>query len=117
MRIHAAITFALLVLFASSASALEIVSGGQSAFTIVVPDEPTPTAQMAARELQSYLNRITGAELPLVAEADAPVGPCVYIGPCRAVIAAGLEAEEREAYAIRHLGDDLLITYAVCARD
>ncbi len=112
-----AIIVASLALFASSACALEIVSGGQSAFTIVMPDEPTPTAQMAAQELQSYLQRVTGAELPLVAEADAPDGACIYVGPCRAAIAAGLVPEEREAYAIRHLGDDLLIVGEDTAED
>lgn len=104
-----AILIAALLTVAPSSHALNIVAEGQSGFTILTPDEPTATAQFAAEELQSYLQRITGAELPLMKEADAPDGPCIYVGPCRAAVAAGLVPEEREAFAIRQIGDDLLI--------
>ena len=104
-----AILVVLLIIAASSAWALDIVSEGRSDFTIVTADEPTAVAKLAARELQTYLQRITGAEVPLVLEADAPDGPCVYIGPTEASAAAGIMPETRESFIIRHIGDDLLI--------
>ncbi|MFW5869130.1 MAG: DUF4838 domain-containing protein, partial [Armatimonadota bacterium] len=104
-----ALVVTFLIIIVSSAHALDVVEGGQSQFTIVTADEPTQTAQFAAEELQSYLQQITGAELPLVTEAEAPDGPCIYVGPCQAAIEADLVPEEREAFAIRQLSDDLLI--------
>ena len=108
MRSRFLIAIVLLAL-APSAHALDLVAGGRSAFTIVVPEEATPTAQMAGQELQAYLQRITGAEMPLVTEGDAPDSPCIYVGPCEAAVEADLVPEQREAFAIRHVGKDLLI--------
>ena len=43
--------------------ALDIVSGGASAYTIIVPDQPVANVTYAATELQTYVQRITGAEV------------------------------------------------------
>ena len=108
MRLHV-LAIAGLIVPAPLARALDIVAAGQSEFPIVTADEPTPVAKLAAEELQPYLQRITGAALPLVLEADAPAGPCIYVGPTNASAAAGIVPETRESFIIRHVGDDLLI--------
>lgn len=50
---------------------LALVVQGQSDYQIVVPDRATPVERTAARELQQHLAEVTGAMLPVVAEADA----------------------------------------------
>lgn len=92
-----------------AAHALDLVTGGQSAYTIVTADAPTQPAVFAAQELAAYLQRITGAELPVVPEAQAPAARRIFVGPCAAAQAAGIVAEERESYRARVIGQDLFI--------
>ena len=49
---------------------MTLVDEGKSDYQIVLPDEPTLVQETAAKELQSYLQRATGAELPIVAASD-----------------------------------------------
>ena len=70
---NASLAFAvatLCLLSAARAGELTLVDEGKSDYQIVLPDEPTLVQQTAAKELQSYLQRATGAELPIVAASD-----------------------------------------------
>ncbi|MGI5818992.1 MAG: DUF4838 domain-containing protein [Armatimonadota bacterium] len=65
------------------ATALTLAEDGASAFSIVLAPDAAPTVRQAAEDLQSYLLRATGVELPIAAEAD---GHAILLGD-----AAGLD--------------------------
>ncbi len=99
----------LIATISTNALALDIVSGGESAYAIVVPNEPLESVTYAAAELQTYVQRITGAELPVVAEADAPDAARIFVGPCAATEAAGIETPKWERFIARVVDGDLFI--------
>jgi len=103
------LSLAAALILTGAAHALDIVAGGQSAYTIVTADAPTQPAAFAAQELAAYLQRITGATLPIAPEAQAPAASRIFVGPCAAAQAAGIVAEERESYRVRVVGADLFI--------
>lgn len=64
-----------------SYGAVTLVENGQSAAVLVLPDQPMDREAAAAKELQAYLKRISGAELPIVPPGDAAPGKArVLIG-------------------------------------
>ncbi|MCU0959542.1 MAG: DUF4838 domain-containing protein [Pirellulaceae bacterium] len=64
----------LTVMMGSQAMAATLAANGKSPYTIVVATDAIAAEQTAARELQSHLTLVTGAELPIVTEAAAPAG-------------------------------------------
>lgn len=101
------------------AAAVVLVQDGQAQAAIVVPDQAGATVQFAAAELAGYLEQITGAALPVVAEAQAPAGVAVHVGLTQA--GRELAPTEPEGIAIRadegHVvicgGSDRATVYAV----
>lgn len=92
--------------------ALDLVVAGKPCATLIIPDAPLPVQKAAAEELQYHVRRASGAELPLVAERDAPAaGPRVYFGPCRRTTELGLWPRETRpnGYVIRTQGTDLFL--------
>lgn len=84
MRLH----LCLLVLLALATGCrtllsppIELASAGTSPYQIIAPAEPTPLDTYAMEQLQSYLQTMTGATLPIVASADADTTqPSIIIG-------------------------------------
>ncbi len=76
----------LAVVAPASAAPLVLVERGQARATLVVGTDPSEQAQGAAQELQSYLQRITGAQLPIAARPGS--GANVLIGQAAARDAA-----------------------------
>src|SRR5580693_2395650 len=74
--------FALISLSACSGNAQEIVltSGGQSSYKIVIPKSPTPIEQRSAKVLQNYIQKASGATLPVTPEGKPDNAPAIYIG-------------------------------------
>ncbi len=61
------IVFLLVVLSACSGSnGIKLVSGGKSEYEIRIPDNPAPQEERAAWFLQTYVKKISGAEIPVV---------------------------------------------------
>ena len=68
-RIRKSVTFCLAALPAApNAQALTLVADGKSPYIIVLPDQATVVEQTAARELQVFLEQVTGVNLPIRAE-------------------------------------------------
>lgn len=102
MSAIALLTFATTCCWGQEAP-LTLTEGGESRFSIVhAPDAP-PTVVQAAEELQHYLLRATGAELPIVTEAD---GPAIRIGTAAGI---DLTGAQWESYRIVTEGGNLLI--------
>ncbi|MEN6305633.1 MAG: DUF4838 domain-containing protein [Armatimonadia bacterium] len=99
----------ILACFVRPALALELAKGGQTDYVIVTAAAPSPTAMMAAKELQEYVRRVTGAELPVVTEDKAPVARRVFVGPCGAADKAGIAVPPQEQFVVRVINGDLFI--------
>ena len=108
-----------------------LVVGGQPAATIILPAEPSDELIFAARQLQSYVQRISGALLPAATEEDEVAGNRILLGATSLAAAAtdvrGLiprsgTATNGEGYLIKSVGPDLVIigasdlgtVYGVC---
>jgi len=56
--------------FSTMVSAMDLISQGQIHSVIVVGNDAIPAEQSAAKELQIFLNQISGAEIPIVVSAN-----------------------------------------------
>src|SRR5207237_4832526 len=77
------LALALLVLLAvsrSNAEQFRLVEAGRPAATIVIAEKSSENAQIAAKEFQKYIEKISGARLPIASDAEATAGPLVLIG-------------------------------------
>ena len=94
---------AVVVCIPTSAAALDIVRHGKPAATIVIDRGKSPPAERgrkrgvmpsdakAAAVLVDWVRKMTGAELPIAAEAPADGAPVIYIGA--AAVKAGLKLD------------------------
>ena len=109
----------LLGLLAASAPAMAMVltEDGEARCAIVVPDDALNLQTYAAEELQYFLQRISGAQVPIVkasesvaAEAGGPAHR-IWVGPSQAARDAGIDPGELAPESIRILtsGEDLII--------
>ena len=57
-----------------------IVENGETEFSIVTADGADECIMTAADELQTYLEKISGAELPIVAESDFDGDNAIILG-------------------------------------
>ncbi len=64
----------------SAEAAFVLVRDGRPAATIVTAATPSPQARAAADELAAYLEKISGARLPVATDASPPEGPLVLVG-------------------------------------
>ena len=72
---------ALALATASQALAAEyIVKNGRPQAEIVIAADASPMTRLAARELQTYVEKITGAKLPVVTTPSRGVPAHVYVG-------------------------------------
>ncbi len=70
-----------------------IVEKGKSKAEIVIAENPARAAKFAARELQTYLEKMSGAKLPIVSKrADPDVIP-IYVGKSNYTAKLGLETD------------------------
>jgi hypothetical protein len=117
-----AVSVVLGLLSAGSATAGEmvVVQDGQPRATIVVAKEAADGAkqkiQTAADELQAYVQKISGAKLPIVDDAQSVKGPVILVGRSRlsdalgVAVPAGLSPDRRdEGFVIVCRGDRLLL--------
>ena len=69
-----------LVLAASAADHVTLADHGKSKYQIVLPAGAIPAERYAAEELQRYLEKISGAKLPIVADTEAPTAREIQLG-------------------------------------
>jgi hypothetical protein len=67
----------------SPTSSLELVKDGRPRAQIVISATPSRSVRLAARELQSHLEQISGAALPVTSEPAADLPVRVYVGRSR----------------------------------
>jgi hypothetical protein len=99
---------------ALSASALTLVKDGQPVSAIVIADDATASALAAADELQYHLKKMSGAEVPIITDADAPKDAdttVILIGRSALTDQLGVDyaAIAPEGYIIKTSGNALMI--------
>lgn len=93
----------------SAAASLTIVENGRPVARLVTADEASKSARDAARALQSTIERMSGATLPIVPESKAdPKDVLVLVGPSRMAAQAGVTVAQhpQEPDGYRIVADD-----------
>lgn len=91
----------------------ELVTAEGPAAAIVIAAEPDRLEQHAAGELQDYVRKITGKELPIVNEPKAPEGFGIWLGQTGKARQANLVSDRehlgRDGHAVRCGEDGLML--------
>ena len=69
-----------LLLAASGADQVTLADHGKSKYRIVLPAAAIPAERYAAEELQRYLEKLSGAKLPIVADTVEPTAREIQLG-------------------------------------
>ena len=91
-----ALSAALLTTGAGSAGPLSLVEGGEPAAILVLADEPTGAAREAAGVLRTWIEKMSGARLPLLHESDVAPDPesvLILVGDTGRTRALGIDPE------------------------
>lgn len=94
------LAISLLSSLVSVADGVLIVAGGEPQAEIVIAAEPARMTGLAAIELQTHIEKISGARLPIVSERTAGVIP-IYVGMSGYTEELGLETAGLEYGAFR----------------
>ncbi|MGI6294881.1 MAG: DUF4838 domain-containing protein [Armatimonadota bacterium] len=99
---------------ASAASAMTLASEGKAQCSIVISKDATAPQLTAAKELQSYLNQVTGAEFAIRRESQVkPDAPQILVGPSSRLkkLASGVDwsALGHDGIVIRTVENKLLL--------
>ena len=91
-----------------------VVVAGQPQAQIVVPARPASLEEFAASELQAYLARISGAELPVVEESQRDATQfAFFLGNTRKSKKSGIVASEktmgRDGFALQSVENGLIV--------
>ena len=70
-----------------------LVKDGQRRAEIIIAEEPPRTTRLAAQELQTYVRKISGAQLGIVAKPSADMSVKIYVGQCPHTERLGITAE------------------------
>lgn len=82
------------VVLPADAHPVPIAAAGKPVATIVVSAEPAAEAWFAAGELRDHLQKITGADIPIVTDAVEVAGPRLLVGASRATRALGFDNDD-----------------------
>jgi hypothetical protein len=106
----------LLAAASCRARAITVTQDGQPTATIVTAPEPDDKTKAAVAELRHYVQRISGAELPVATDADKVQGALVLVGRSRLTdamgvkVPSGLTNERRgEGFVVACRGDRLVL--------
>ena len=72
-------------------AALALVQSGKPVATIVIPDDAPKWTAEPAGWLQAYVEKSSGAKLPIVTESESPTGTRISVGHTRLAEKAGID--------------------------
>jgi len=106
----------LLVVGAPAIADVSIIRNVDPVTSIVLADAPSAQAQRAAEMLQTFLERMSGARVPIVAESGAASGARILVGHSKALEQLGVDVPSgfttvmnEEGYVVKTLGDALVL--------
>lgn len=113
--VAAAICLAILLPIAGSADSITLAKDGKTDYCIVVADRAIAPERTAARELQSYLKQITGADFPMKAESQVSASdPHILVGQTARArkLAVGVDWKSLgyDGIVIRTVGSTLILS-------
>ncbi|MGD9496448.1 MAG: DUF4838 domain-containing protein [Armatimonadota bacterium] len=110
---RAALVALTLAVAAGAHADVTLVQDGTPVAAIVLPADAGETLALAAQELQEHVRLISGAELSVMDEAQAPDGPAVHLGLTERALRLNLPLTAADVgwdgYVIRTEGDTLLL--------
>jgi len=65
---------------ANATATVTLANKGKSDYRIVIPSAAIPSERYAAEELQRYLEKISGAKIPIVTDAEEPASREILLG-------------------------------------
>ncbi|MBC8875074.1 MAG: hypothetical protein H8E44_37100, partial [Planctomycetes bacterium] len=87
-----------------------LVKDGQPRAEIVIAEQPPRTTRLAAADLQTYVEKISGAKLPIATEPSEDVPVQIYVGESKHAEKLGITAEGLKYGAYRIVsGDNWLV--------
>lgn len=93
----------------SKAQDITIVSNGSSEYKIITPREPSKLEQKSAKVLQQYIQRISGAQLPIQQESGRLTTAAIYIGHTSKEERVHPRKMAPESYLLKTDNQDLVI--------
>lgn len=92
-------------------NSFQIVHNGKAKASIIIDERPSPSAQLAAWELQHHIKLMSGVTLPIVRDSIDSKGNKIHIGDTYYSRSQGLRAEdfEPQEYIIRFQGNNLIL--------
>ncbi len=97
----------------ATAQELVLAEKGESAYRIVVAEDASPSTRHGAEELQTFLEEMTGATLPVVPDTQPATEREIILGDSRHLrflsIRFDLDELGSEGYVIRTVGNHLVI--------
>lgn len=102
----------LLLSHTTKAQSILLTQDGKSPYTIIVPQKPTLIDIQAAKVFQDYINRISGATLPIVSDQQKQSAHEVWIGKVNRKEAQNINYEDlgADGLFIKTIGQYLWIT-------
>lgn len=105
--------FALPCLMFSAAGlhGAELVKNGKAAAVIILDQEASPAAQLAAFELQYHIEKISGAKLPIVDDPGKAQGTRIFVGESRETGKLGFKGSDfkNQEYLLKAKGDTIIL--------
>lgn len=90
----------------------EIVRGATPASTIVIAEAPSPSAQLAAIEVQYAIEKMTGVTIPIVNDNQDVAGKRIVIGDNAVTRRLGLKADGfSQTEHLVEVGSELIVLY------
>lgn len=93
-------------LFACSDSHLTLVESNSTDYSIVLPEKAHENETKAAKELQKYINQISGVTIPITDETEKKLSNKIFVG---ATLASKTIALKPHSTVIKSIEGDLLI--------
>ena len=111
---YAALVFVIAVCARAQAPReIGIVSGGKSSHAILLNQDASPSEQYAAEELQKYIGKMTGCQIPIHKDNEGVSGPVIAVGMSGKVaeLLPGFDIKDlkEEGIAIKTRGDNILL--------
>jgi len=96
---------------AKQSGKIMITDNGLPQSVIVINTEATETEKFAAQELQTYLRKISGVEIPVKTDSENPQGNRILVGQNRLTEELDLKTDNlsREGFHIKTIGNDLVL--------
>jgi len=90
---------------------LKIVQDGKSKYQVIIGKKAQPITKAAAKDLILYIQKSTGAKLPLSRSGETDGKASIIVGDCAASREAGIDASKLppEGFIIKTIGKNLYI--------